>query len=125
MKHPIKKTSTRLLPQSSAGNYQKIVYWSDEDACFVGQCPALFFGGVHGDDEAKVYADLCQAVEEHLAILKNDKKTPPPSDLQKYSGKLTLRIDPALHRVLALRATTTGTTLTGHIERTLAQSVGA
>lgn len=26
-------------------------------------------GGVHGSDEARVYAELCQAVEEMLALI--------------------------------------------------------
>lgn len=107
----------------SAAHYQKLVYWSDEDGCYIGQCPALFMGGVHGDDELKVYADLVQAVEEHLAILRDDGKDAPAGDAQDYSGKLTLRIKPGLHRALALRATASGDSLTGHIERTLAHSL--
>jgi predicted HicB family RNase H-like nuclease len=43
--------------------------------------------------------------------------------MQEYSGKLTLRIKPALHRALALRAKATGDSLTGQIERTLAKSL--
>ena len=27
---------------SSADRYRKIVYWSDEDQCFIGMCPELF-----------------------------------------------------------------------------------
>jgi hypothetical protein len=33
-----------------ADQYEKIVYWSDEDQCYIGMCPELFYGGVHGDD---------------------------------------------------------------------------
>ncbi|HRI13806.1 MAG TPA: pilus assembly protein HicB [Verrucomicrobiota bacterium] len=43
--------------------------WSSEDGCFVGICPGLMFGGVLGPDEAKVYAELCQAVEEVIALM--------------------------------------------------------
>ena len=38
----------------------KIVEWSDEDQCFVGSCPGLFYGGCHGDDERAVFAELCE-----------------------------------------------------------------
>jgi predicted HicB family RNase H-like nuclease len=107
----------------TAAHYQKVVYWSDEDGCYVGQCPALFLGGVHGSHEVAVYSELCQVVEQHLAILRADGNTPPASDMQEYSGKLTLRIKPALHRALALRAKATGDSLTGQIERTLAKSL--
>jgi predicted HicB family RNase H-like nuclease len=109
--------------RKTAAHYQKIVYWSDEDGCYVGQCPALFLGGVHGDKEIVVYSELCQIVEQHLAILRADGNTPPASDMQEYSGKLTLRIKPALHRALALRAKANGDSLTGQIERTLAKAL--
>ena len=26
-------------------NYVKIIEWSDEDQCYVGCCPGLFYGG--------------------------------------------------------------------------------
>ena len=50
----------------------KIVEWSDEDQCFIGHCPEIMLGGVHGDDEAKVYAELCQAVEEMIRLIYAD-----------------------------------------------------
>ena len=109
--------------KNAAAHYQKIVFWSEEDGCFIGQCPTLFMGGVHGDDELVVYKELAHAVEEHLAILRSDGKDMPPGDKQDYSGKLTLRIKPEIHRALALRASVTGDSLTGLIERTLQQSL--
>ena len=48
--------------------YLKIVEWSDEDHCYVGTCPSLMLGGVHGEDEAVVYRELCEVVEEWLEI---------------------------------------------------------
>jgi hypothetical protein len=42
----------------------KIVIWSEEDQCFVGQCPGIIGPCCHGDDEIQVYAELCQIVEE-------------------------------------------------------------
>ena len=47
-----------------SANYVKIVEWSEEDQCFVGSCPGLFYGGCHGHDEQRVFAELCQLVEE-------------------------------------------------------------
>lgn len=52
----------------ASGAYLKIVEWSEDDQCYVGTCPGLMLGGVHGDDEAKVYRELCQTVEEWIAI---------------------------------------------------------
>ena len=43
--------------RKEADIYKKIVYWSDKDDCFVGQCPELMFGGVHGNDALKVFIE--------------------------------------------------------------------
>lgn len=56
-------------PNQKSGNYAKFVEWSDEDECFIGRCPELMLGGVHGDNEAKVYAELCEAVEEMRVLM--------------------------------------------------------
>jgi predicted RNase H-like HicB family nuclease len=58
--------------------YIKIVEWSDEDQCFVGQCPGVVGPCCHGDNEAEVYAELCEIVDEWLEILKQDGKPLPP-----------------------------------------------
>jgi predicted RNase H-like HicB family nuclease len=49
-----------------SARYVKIVEWSEEDQCFVGSCPGLFYGGCHGDDELAVFEQLCAAVDEVL-----------------------------------------------------------
>jgi predicted RNase H-like HicB family nuclease len=41
-----------------ADRYHPVVYWSDEDHCYVGLCPDLFYGGTHGDDPEQVFKDL-------------------------------------------------------------------
>ncbi len=48
----------------SSDSYSKIVEWSEEDQCYVGSCPGLFYGGCHGDDEEKVFIELCRIVED-------------------------------------------------------------
>ena len=35
---------------SPGDRFVKIVEWSDEDHCFIGSCPELFYGGCHGSD---------------------------------------------------------------------------
>lgn len=57
--------------------YKKVVYWSEEDECFVGICPELMFGGVHGDDPVEVFKELGEAVEETIEILIADGKSLP------------------------------------------------
>jgi len=85
--------------------YLKIVEWSEEDRCYVGACPGLMLGGVHGGDEAKVYAELCQAVEEWIAIHDADgTPLPAPTAGKDYSGKFVVRVGKALHQELAIHA---------------------
>jgi hypothetical protein len=47
-----------------------IVEWSDEDDCFVGSCPGLFYGGCHGDDEKAVFAELSDRRRNDRALEK-------------------------------------------------------
>ena len=62
--------------------YKKIVYWSDEDSCFIGMCPELIYGGVHGDDALKVFIELNEVVEEVIQIFKDDgKPLPEPKEI--------------------------------------------
>ncbi len=57
--------------------YVKLVEWSEEDGCFIGSCPALFYGGCHGSDAKSVFAELCELVEEAIGIYELDGKQPP------------------------------------------------
>lgn len=53
--------------------YLKIVEWSEEDQCYIGSCPGLMLGGIHGDEEAEVYKELSQAVDEWIEPTKRPK----------------------------------------------------
>ena len=44
--------------KSIAYQYEKIIVWSKEDSCFIGMCPELFAGGVHGEDSLEVFKEL-------------------------------------------------------------------
>lgn len=60
--------------------YVKLVEWSDEDGCFIGSCPELFYGGCHGDNDRKVFDELCRIVKETIELYRQDGK-PLPSPL--------------------------------------------
>lgn len=63
----------------SAGNrYVKIVEWSDEDHCFIGSCPELFYGGCHGRDARTVFDTLCELVEENIQLCEQEGRPLPP-----------------------------------------------
>ncbi|MFV0446096.1 MAG: hypothetical protein ACK5Q5_21170 [Planctomycetaceae bacterium] len=74
---------------SPAARNVKIAEWSDEDQCFVGSCPGLMYGGCHGDDEREVFAELCNLVEQVIAIYEEDgKPLPAPTAGRDYANKL-------------------------------------
>jgi predicted RNase H-like HicB family nuclease len=62
-----------------SARYAKIVEWSDEDQCFVGSSPGLIYGGCHGTNEEAVFAELCQVVEEAIALYLKDGEPLPPA----------------------------------------------
>jgi predicted HicB family RNase H-like nuclease len=95
--------------------YLKIVEWSRDDKCYVGTCPGLMLGGIHGPDEARVYAELCQAVEEWMAIHEQDgTPLPPPTAGKDYSGKFVVRVGKELHQELAVHALREGMSLNSY-----------
>ena len=86
-------------------HYLKIVEWSDEDQCYVGSIPGWIGKCCHGNNEEKVYRELCQILEEWIEIYEEDN-IPLPSSItsKKFSGKFQLRIDSDLHKALTIRA---------------------
>lgn len=92
--------------------YLKLVEWSEEDRCYIGTCPGLFAGGVHGDDEAAVYRELCEVVEEWMEIHEKDGIPLPAATAPRdYSGKFNFRPGKDLHKELAIRAAAHGESL--------------
>ena len=68
---------------SDGDKYVKVVEWSEQDGCFIGSCPELFYGGCHGADPRAVFDELCQIVEETADIYRQDGKPLPAP----FSGK--------------------------------------
>lgn len=64
---------------SKSHRYTKIIEWSEEDQCFVGSAPGLILGGCQGDDERKVFDELCVIVEEAIGLYEADGKPLPPA----------------------------------------------
>jgi predicted RNase H-like HicB family nuclease len=75
-----------------SARYVKIVEWSDEDQCYVGSCPGLFYGGCHGDDEMEVFSELCELVEEMIELYEKDGKPLPSPTAGKDYANAMLRI---------------------------------
>lgn len=108
MNNPKARNAAAVARPKSA-DYLKLVEWSDEDGCYVGSAPPLVGPSCHGSDAAQVFRQISEIVEEHLKIREEDGLPIPPATLQKdYSGKFVLRVGPALHKALAIRATLAG-----------------
>lgn len=72
-----------------SARYAKIVEWSDEDQCYVGSSPGLFYGGCHGDDELAVFEELRQIVDETIQLyVKEGRALPPPTSGRDYANKM-------------------------------------
>ena len=115
---------TRKQIKEQAARYIKYVEWSDEDRCFIGRCPEVFIGAVHGADEAKVYAELCDTVEEWIRLLNEDGVAVPEplTDKKEFSGKFVLRVDPGLHKRLAAKAIASGDSLNTYCKKALVKA---
>ncbi|MCC6738348.1 MAG: toxin-antitoxin system HicB family antitoxin [Planctomycetia bacterium] len=110
----------------ASDRYLKVVEWSRRDGCYVGTCPGLMFGGVHGSSEKAVYAELCDAVEEWIRIHAKDKAPlPPPTAGKSYSGKFVLRVGKDLHKRLAVEALRQGESLNAFCVKKLAPGAAA
>ena len=108
----------------SSDNYLKIVEWSDEDHCYIGTSPGLFDGGVHGKNEANVFKELCETVDETITLMKKEgKPLPSPTANKTFSGKISLRIPPELHKTLAVRALQEGQSVNKLIQHKLEEAV--
>jgi predicted RNase H-like HicB family nuclease len=50
-----------------ADSYLRFVKWSEEDQCYIGYCPDLFYGGIcHGEGEEETYANLCSVARDEF-----------------------------------------------------------
>ena len=117
------KTAHPRHRHPEAHRYIKLVRWSEEDGLYIGSCPPIIGDACHGDSEAEVIDQLVVIVDEWIDQLKASNRPLPAGTNHDYSGKLTLRVSPNIHRALALRAVASGESLNGHIERTLAGSL--
>jgi len=60
-------------------HYHKWVEWSEEDNAYIGRCPDLITG-IHGDDPVRLYAELCETIEDVIRHFDTEGRTlPPPS----------------------------------------------
>lgn len=79
----------------ASAQYIKIVEWSDEELCFVGWCPGVIGPCCHGDDETRIFQELCQIVDEWLEQMQNQSQPlPPPTAGQLLTFRKPVNCDP-------------------------------
>lgn len=108
-----------MTPMHYKGYAAKIEY-SDEDGCFIGHIAGIRdVVGFHGDSVEEMRAAFHEAVEDYLDTCEKIGRAP-----QKlYSGKVMLRIEPALHAKVAMRAEASGKSLNQWARDALDESV--
>jgi predicted HicB family RNase H-like nuclease len=111
-----KKEDIRRL----SARFPRVIEWSEEDRCYVGSAPPLVGQCTHGASEAKVAGQLATIVEDLVRDV-IEGKMPEPANMagKTYSGKLLVRIPPAVHKKLALKAMARGESLNQFIAMAL------
>jgi len=104
--------------------YIKLVEWSEEDQCYIGSSPGFIGSCCHGDDETKVYKELCKIVEEWVDIHQQDDLPLPESFADKtFSGKFVIRVGQDLHKALVIKASKSGDSLNNYCTNRLRNSI--
>src|SRR5438093_12972790 len=86
-------------------HYTYRVSWSAEDGEFVATCLELPSLSWLASTQVKALSGLRRLVDEVVADLTaNGEEVPIPLAERHYSGRFNIRISPALHRELAIKA---------------------
>jgi predicted RNase H-like HicB family nuclease len=104
--------------------YRVDIAWSEEDKCYIARVPELPGCVTDGASIEQAAAHAEEAIEVYLETLSDQKRPHPPALSERtFSGKIPLRITPALHRDLTARAMTEDLSLNQFIERKLKKAV--
>jgi predicted HicB family RNase H-like nuclease len=81
--------------------YAARIEYSDEDCLFIGHLAGIRdVVGFHGESVKELRKAFEEAVEDYLETCAKLGRTPQ----KPYSGKLSLRLEPALHASVAVKA---------------------
>lgn len=93
-------------------HYTYRVLWSEEDQEYVGLCAEFPSLSWLDEDQAAALEGVVQLAADVVADMgANGETIPEPLSQKKYSGKISLRTTPAVHRGLALSAAESGVSL--------------
>ena len=100
--------------------YSYRVLWSEEDQEFVGLCAEFPSLSRLAQDQAAALDGIVRSVAEAVQDMQaGGEAIPEPLSLKRYTGKISLRTTPAVHRALALAAAEQGVSLNRHINALL------
>jgi predicted HicB family RNase H-like nuclease len=103
-------------------DYAAQIEYSEEDGCFVGHIAGIRdIVGFHGESVADLRTAFVEAVDDYLETCARLGRAPQ----KPYSGRLLLRIDPALHARAATLAAAEGKSLNAWAQEVLQQAVTA
>lgn len=100
--------------------YRLEIVWRAKDDCYVVNVPELPGCMTHGDSIEEALKNAYEAVGVYVESLRKRRlPIPTPLSEKKFSGKIPLRIDPNLHRDLAVQAEIEGVSVNKLIETRL------
>ncbi len=85
--------------------YQIMIHWSPEDSAYIAIVPELEGCITHGETQKEALEMAEDAIGAYIESLKKrDQEVPQPLAEKSFSGNIPLRVEPALHRKLAIEA---------------------
>ncbi|MBX3000193.1 MAG: type II toxin-antitoxin system HicB family antitoxin [Caldilineaceae bacterium] len=100
--------------------YTARIEYSDEDGCFVGHITGIRdVVGFHAESVSELREAFAEAVEDYMGTCERLGRTPQ----KPYSGKVMLRIDPALHARAAALAEAEGKSLNAWAQEQIRKAV--
>ncbi len=112
-----KKKAHKKLP---INEYKVEIIFSPEDEAFVARVPELAGCATHGNTQEEALKNAHEAIEIYIeSLLSSGKEIPTPLARKKFSGNIPLRIDPILHRDIALKADGENLSVNKYIEKLL------
>ena len=101
-------------------DYTARIEYNDEDGCFVGHIAGIRdVVGFHGESVTELREAFVEAVDDYLETCERLGRTPQ----KPYSGKVMLRIDPALHARAAALAEAEGKSLNAWTQEQIRKAV--
>lgn len=100
--------------------YAARIEYSEADDCFVGHIAGIRdVVGFHGDSVSELRTAFAEAVDDYLETCTRLGRSPQ----KPYSGKVLLRLDPALHAQAAALAEAQGQSLNAWTQELLRKAV--